>query len=78
VWSHPFYLQFSQPGRDNQHTGFTSFAGSDARGAYIFAVNVPWAVERKRRRSVTGYKNGVHGDAAFADGAVTIGFTRRF
>lgn len=49
-----------------------------ARGAYLLAVQVPWAVERNRRRSVADIKNGRHGDAAFADYALTIGFTRRF
>jgi hypothetical protein len=49
-----------------------------SRSAYILAVNVPWAVERNRRRSVPDIKNGTHGDAAFADYALTIGFTRRF
>jgi hypothetical protein len=49
-----------------------------ARGAYVFAVNVPFAVERNRRRSVPDILNGRHGDAAFADYTLTIGFTRRF
>jgi hypothetical protein len=49
-----------------------------ARGDYTFSFNMPWAVERNRKRSVTDYRNGVHGDAAFADYAVTVGVSRRF
>jgi hypothetical protein len=49
-----------------------------ARGRYLFAVNVPFAVERNRRRSVTDLRNGSHGDAAFADYVLTLSVTRRF
>ncbi len=49
-----------------------------SRGAYLFGVQVPWAIERNRRRSVPDIANGRHGDAAFADYALTIGLTRRF
>jgi hypothetical protein len=49
-----------------------------ARWGYVFACNIPWAIERNRRRSVTDIYNGIHGDAAFADYAVTIGLSRRF
>jgi hypothetical protein len=49
-----------------------------ARGSYIFSCNVPFAVERNRRKSVSDYLNGVHGDAAFSDYALILGFTRRF
>jgi hypothetical protein len=45
---------------------------------YIFSVNVPVAVERNRRRSTTDIQNGFHGDAAFADYALTMSVTRRF
>jgi hypothetical protein len=48
------------------------------RAGYVFAVNVPFAVQRNRRRSVTDYQNGVHGDAAFADYTLSIGVSRRF
>ena len=48
------------------------------RWGYVFACNVPFALERNRRRSVTDIVNGIHGDAAFADYALTIGFSRRF
>jgi hypothetical protein len=49
-----------------------------ARGSYVFAVNAPVPVERNRKRSVSDYQNGIHGDAAFADYAIVIGVSRRF
>jgi hypothetical protein len=49
-----------------------------ARWGYVFSCNVPWAIERNRRRSVSDIANGIHGDAAFADYAVTIGLSKRF
>jgi hypothetical protein len=45
---------------------------------YVFSCNVPFAVERNRKISVTDYQNHTHGDAAFADYALIIGFSRRF
>jgi hypothetical protein len=48
------------------------------RWGYVFSCNVPWAIERNRRRSVTDIANGVHGDAAFADYALTLSVSRRF
>lgn len=48
------------------------------RGGYVFSCNVPWAIERNRRRSVTDIANRTHGDAAFADYALTLGISRRF
>jgi hypothetical protein len=48
------------------------------RGPYIFSCNVPWAIERNRRRSVPDIANHTHGDAAFADFVVIIGMSRRF
>ena len=47
-------------------------------GLYMFFVNGPWAVQRNRKRSVSGYQNGIHGDAAFADYAVLASVSRRF
>ena len=44
----------------------------------VFSCNVPWAIYRKRPRSVPDLLNGSNGDAAFADYLVTIGFSRRF
>jgi hypothetical protein len=49
-----------------------------ARGAYVFSCNVPWAIERNRRRSVPDIANHTHGDAAFADFALILGVSRRF
>jgi hypothetical protein len=47
-------------------------------GQNLFSLNIPFAVERNRRRSTTDILNGVHGDAAFADYALVISYTRRF
>jgi len=49
-----------------------------SRWGYVFSCSVPWAIERNRRRSVSDIANRLHGDAAFADYALTIGFSRRF
>lgn len=49
-----------------------------ASGSYVFSCNVPWAIERNRRRSVSDIQNHTHGDAAFADYALILGFSRRF
>jgi hypothetical protein len=49
-----------------------------ARWGYVFSCSAPWALERNRRRSVSDIANGIHGDAAFADYALTIGVSRRF
>ncbi len=48
------------------------------RGRYLFSCNVPFAVERNRKRSVADYMNGRHGDAAFADYAIQAGLSWRF
>jgi hypothetical protein len=48
------------------------------RWGYTFSCNVPFAVERNRKRSVPDYQNGIHGDAAFADYTLVIGMTKRF
>jgi hypothetical protein len=44
----------------------------------VFSCNVPWAIYRKRARSVADLTVGGAGDAAFADYLVTIGYSRRF
>lgn len=44
----------------------------------FFSCNVPFAVERNRRASVPDLANNRHGDAAFADYALTMSYTRRF
>lgn len=48
------------------------------RGRDTWSFNLPIAVERNRRRSVTDYMDNRHGDAAFADYSITIGYSRRF
>jgi hypothetical protein len=48
------------------------------RGSYTFSGNLPFAVERNRKRSVPDYQNGRHGDAAFADYALMFSLSRRF
>ncbi len=48
------------------------------RWGYVFSVNVPWAIERNRRTSVTDYQAHIHGDAAFADYSVNLGLSKRF
>ncbi|MGH9718720.1 MAG: hypothetical protein ACRD8O_00785 [Bryobacteraceae bacterium] len=49
-----------------------------AYGSNIFSVSVPFAIERNRRKSVSDYINRIHGDAAFADYSLVIGYSRRF
>jgi hypothetical protein len=49
-----------------------------SRGRYLFACNIPWAVERDRKRSVADIQNHTHGDAAFADYALIFSLSRRF
>ena len=49
-----------------------------SRWGYVFSCNVPWAIERNRRRSVPDIANGIHGDAALADYVLTLGLSRRF
>lgn len=49
-----------------------------SRGLYTYSFNYARAVERNRRISVPDIENGTHGDAAFADYTVTVGFSRRF
>ncbi len=48
------------------------------RGGYMFSCNIPWAIERNRKRSVADYRNRRHGDAAFADYAIMFSLSRRF
>lgn len=49
-----------------------------ARGVYMFSANIPFAVQRNRKKSVADYMNGRHGDAAFADYALMFSISRRF
>jgi len=48
------------------------------RGAYMFNLSSPWAMERNRKTSVTDFANGIHGDAAFADYTIIAGFSHSF
>jgi hypothetical protein len=48
------------------------------RGRDTWSISMPIAVERNRRRSVTDIADGRHGDAAFADRILLIGYSRRF
>lgn len=47
-------------------------------GTWTFSLNAPVAVERNRKKSVSDYRNGIHGDAAFADYSFIFGVSKRF
>jgi hypothetical protein len=49
-----------------------------SRDRDIWAVSVPFAVYRNRTRSVSDVELGRHGDAAFADYLILIGYSRTF
>src|SRR5262249_48320279 len=49
-----------------------------SRGRDTWSVSLPIAVERNRRRSVSDITDGRHGDAAFADTLLILGYSRRF
>lgn len=49
-----------------------------ATGKDTFSLAVPWAWIRYRNRSVADQYSGGHGDAAFADYLIILGWTRRF
>jgi hypothetical protein len=49
-----------------------------SRGSSVYSVSVPFAIHRDRTRSVPDIRNGRHGDAAFADYAIIVGFSRSF
>lgn len=49
-----------------------------AHRSWVLSVTAPIAVERNRKKSVSDYANGFHGDAAFADFSLIIGASRRF
>lgn len=49
-----------------------------ARGNYTFSCNIPFAIERNRKRSVADYQNNSRGDAAFADYSLVFSLSRRF
>lgn len=48
------------------------------RGSHSLSLAVPIAVQRNRQRSVPDIANGRHGDAAFADYLVLLGYWKRF
>ncbi len=48
------------------------------RGKSAISLGVPFAVYRNRLVSVADEANGTHGDAAFADYLILVGFSRRF
>jgi hypothetical protein len=49
-----------------------------ATGNDVFSLAVPWAWIRNRQRSVADQNAGGHGDAAFADYLILVGWQRRF
>lgn len=49
-----------------------------SRGSSVYSVSVPFAIHRDRTRSVPDLRNNSHGDAAFADYAIILGFSRTF
>lgn len=49
-----------------------------SRGKYTYSLNIPWAIERNRKKSVSDYRNRIHGDAAFADYSIIFAVSRRF
>ncbi|MSV27750.1 MAG: hypothetical protein EXQ52_03270 [Bryobacterales bacterium] len=49
---------------------------SQGRNLWSFSYGI--AVHRDRTRSVQDVRNGTHGDAAFADGVLLIGYSRSF
>lgn len=51
---------------------------SISRGPHVFSLAVPVAIYRNRLRSVPDIMDGRHGDAAFADYIVLLGYSRRF
>ena len=51
---------------------------SYSKGPHGFSLAVPWALYRNRTRSVPDRANNRHGDAAFADYIISVGYSRRF
>jgi len=47
-------------------------------GVHSISLAVPIAIQRNRQRSVPDLANGTHGDAAFADWLVLLGYWQRF
>jgi hypothetical protein len=51
---------------------------SYVKGSNVFTVGVPFAVYRNRLQSVPDAEHNRHGDAAFADYLIMVGFTHSF
>lgn len=49
-----------------------------SKKVHTFSVAVPWAIYRNRVRSVADQTGGGHGDAAFADWILLLGYWRSF
>ena len=49
-----------------------------ARGRNMWSFSYAIALRRDRTRSVSDVRSGTHGDAAFADGVLLIGYSRSF
>ena len=49
-----------------------------SKGKDTWSLNVPVAVLRNRTRSLSDIRENGHGDAAFADFFITVGYSRRF
>lgn len=49
-----------------------------ARGRDSWSLSAPIAVRRDRTRSISDIRDGRHGDAAFADYLITVGYSRSF
>lgn len=49
-----------------------------SKGLHTVSLAVPIAVQRNRQRSVPDLERGSHGDAAFADYVVLLGYWRKF
>ena len=47
-------------------------------GKNTITLGVPFAIYRNRLVSVADEANGTHGDAAFADYLILVGYSRRF
>ena len=48
------------------------------KGKNTWSFSVPVAVYRNRKKSVPDITDGRHGDAAFADYLILVGYSRRF
>jgi hypothetical protein len=49
-----------------------------SRGREVWSASVAIPIERNRRQSVSDLARGAHGDAAFADYVLVLGYGRRF